>query len=712
MGSHQIQARLVFRHFSLTQEPEATQASHAAIAAQKQPRKGRGPVGPSEYATKVAVTIPAADPPQEIPTKAPQGLQGIPIGSKLLWSREVLKGGSWVREVEYGVFHTPEVFLEKSLKMAHPFDSPVSMDAPNMRAIATILSEGVEGIKAKRKAALDYYCARKVALQKDELALKAKMHPDVRGVMQPKNLLLFKEMLRDACVGDDHLFHDLTSGFRITGELEPSGQFPPKCKVAALSVADLRKTAKWAKHLVASSCCRAAKDKAVAKAVWKESLDQVQRGWLRGPFSSSEIDARVGPEWVASKRFGIVQGEKIRAVDDLSEYMVNSTVSESEKIVLDGVDEILAVARFFGGATTGGVPEFKIPAPDGSVFRGRLHDDFRKGRSRLLRGRALDLKSAYKQLACHPEDRWASVLAVLDVDRDRVMFFESLALPFGATSSVTGFNRTARALRIIMIRLFCLVCTSFYDDFCQLELLDLVESASDTALSLLELLGWEVAKGDKLKGFADAFNMLAARISFAEVPKGLVMVSNKPGRLEDIEKLLGAMAARGKGALDLVPSLKGKLLFAASHVFGKCSQIAIQAIRQCETGMGHMSEVSSVVRLAERALALLRSSGPRSVSLWSEQPPVVVYTDGACEAESITMGAVLVDLSSGTKEFFGCPVPEALVLKWRRSGRTQLIFFTEILPVLVAKKTWSEILKNRRVFFYIDNEATGFLAPS
>ncbi|CAE7500492.1 unnamed protein product, partial [Symbiodinium pilosum] len=358
--------------FSLTQEPEATQASHAAIAAQKQPRKGRGPVGPSEYATKVAVTIPAAvDPPQEIPTKAPQGLQGV------------------------------------------------------------------EGIKAKRTAALDYYCARKVALQKDELALKAKMHPDVRGVMQPKNLLLFKEMLRDACVGDDNLFHDFTSGFRITGELEPSGKFPPKCKVAALSVADLRKTAKWAKHLVASSCRRAAKDKAVAKAVWKESLDQVQRGWLRGPFSSSEIDARLGPEWVASKRFGIIQGEKIRAVDDLSEYMINSTVSESEKIVLDGVDEILAVARFFGGATAGGVPEFKIPAPDGSVFRGRLHDDFRKGRSRLLRGRALDLKSAYKQLACHPEDRWASVLAVLDVDRDCVMFFESLALPFGATSSVT-----------------------------------------------------------------------------------------------------------------------------------------------------------------------------------------------------------------------------------------------------------------------------------
>ena len=166
------------RGFPLVHEPEATPAAHAAIASQKQPRKGRGPVGPPEYATRVAMTLPAAaNPPQEIPMDAPHGLQGVPVGSKLLWSREVLKGGSWVREVEYGVFHTPEAFLEKSLKIAHPFDSPVSMDAPNMRAIATILSEGVEGIKAKRKAALDYYRARKLALQKDELALKAKMHP-------------------------------------------------------------------------------------------------------------------------------------------------------------------------------------------------------------------------------------------------------------------------------------------------------------------------------------------------------------------------------------------------------------------------------------------------------------------------------------------------------------------------------------------------------
>ena len=112
-----------------------------------------------------------------------------------------------------------------------------------------------------------------------------------------------------------------------------------------------RHTAKWAKHLVEASCKKAAKDKKVAEAVWAESLDQVKKGWLRGPFSWEQIDKKYQGTWVPSKRFGVVQGEKTRAVDDLSEFLINSTVSESEKIVLEGIDEIACIARYYGGAT-------------------------------------------------------------------------------------------------------------------------------------------------------------------------------------------------------------------------------------------------------------------------------------------------------------------------------------------------------------------------
>ena len=40
----------------------------------------------------------------------------------------------------------------------------------------------------------------------------------------------------------------------------------------------------------------------------------------------------------------------MRAVDDLSEFLVNATVTETEKILLEGIDEITCLARYFGGA--------------------------------------------------------------------------------------------------------------------------------------------------------------------------------------------------------------------------------------------------------------------------------------------------------------------------------------------------------------------------
>ncbi|CAE7447537.1 unnamed protein product, partial [Symbiodinium pilosum] len=143
---------------------------------------------------------------------------------------------------------------------------------------------------------------------------------------------------------------------------------------------------------------------------------------------------------------------------------------------------------------------------------------------------------------------------------DGVHYFEAVALPFGGKSSVTGFNRMARSLKLIMSRLMWLVNTSYYDDFCQVECDELSESASETA-------------------------------------------EQDEGRL-------------------------------------------------------------------------------------------------------VTRGAVMFDLATGCQEFFGDGVPGWLVTKWRRTRLKQLIFFAEILPVLVAKLTWKHVVSRRLCFFYLDNEAT------
>eukprot|EP00439_Symbiodinium_sp_Y106_P085882 s148_g30.t1 len=79
----------------------------------------------------------------------------------------------------------------------------------------------------------------------------------------------------------------------------------------------------------------------------------------------------------------------------------------------------------------------------------------------------------------------------------------------------------------------------------------------------------------------------------------------------------------------------------------------------------------------------------------------------ACEEKGsmVTHGAVIIDVASQTREFFGDHIPAHLVQQWRNTGRSQLIFFAELYPILIARRTWAKVLRNRRVLIFIDNEA-------
>ena len=689
-----------------------TVPSHTALAAQAAQRQARRDAphhGPSGYLSRVTVQLPRElSVPSVIPEDAPEPLRGIPVGSKMLQCQEVQKGGSIVKEATFGIFRTPDAFVKEALKMIHPFELPTELDSSNVQAMANILSSGVQGTCKFRESVLSHYEQRAACLEQAEHELKSKMHPEVREIMKDKRLLLLAEVLKDAGVNDQHLVDDLTNGFRITGELKPSGLFPRIFRPAALSQDDLRATAKWSKHVVSDSCRRASRDPDVAKAVWKETLEQKDKKWLRGPFTFEEIDQKYGGTWIASKRFGVVQGEKTRAVDDLSEFLINASVTETDKVILDAVDNIIATARFLVGAPCEDGVSFRLPCNDGSSFSGSLHEDFRgQGTSPQLYGRALDLKAAYKQLARHPEDAWATVLAVLCPEDDRVYFFEAVALPFGGVSAVTGFNRAARSLKLAMSRLLWIINTSYYDDFCQIEVSGLEESAAQAAERFLALLGWDIARGDKLKPFSPSFNILGVTVSFDRSMEGVINVSNKQERLPDLWELLRQMESDPGLRLDKLASFKGRMLFATSHVFGRCAQICTQLIGQALKAARPEEARDHVLKAARLALEVLSEAGPREVLRWGEAPPVLVFTDGACEKDGAltTHGAVLLDPATGVQEFFGERVPDFLVQRWQGQGLKQLVFFAELLPVAVAKATWQHILKNRLCIFFLDNEA-------
>ena len=114
-----------------------------------------------------------------------------------------------------------------------------------------------------------------------------------------------------------------------------------------------------------------------------------------------------------SRRFGLVQSDKVRPIDDMSESLVNSAYAPSYKLDLPGVDGISLVARCFLEAVQDD-RGITMTLSDGTVLKGVLHESFSLRDARALHGRTLDLDAAYKQMLVSRDSLWASVLAVSD----------------------------------------------------------------------------------------------------------------------------------------------------------------------------------------------------------------------------------------------------------------------------------------------------------
>lgn len=128
--------------------------------------------------------------------------------------------------------------------------------------------------------------------------------------------------------------------------------------------------------------------------VWSKTLKERDCGWICGPFSEAEIDNQLGhPNWLATRRFGLQQPNKVRLIDDCLPSGVNSAFSGTNKLTLMGIDALASLVlcamdcvsntKKFNLVTSNGGTLSVAPSPD---WKGSLH----------LMGRTVDLKSAYR----------------------------------------------------------------------------------------------------------------------------------------------------------------------------------------------------------------------------------------------------------------------------------------------------------------------------
>ena len=382
----------------------------------------------------------------------------------------------------------------------------------------------------------------------------------------------------------------------------------------------------------------------------------------------------------------------------------NQAVTTQNKLDLGGVDEIAALAKEFLRLGRPGSP-VAVRSRDGLLEGAGPSPAWPSGGLLALGGRTLDLKSAYKQLARHPADAAVSVLAVWRPKGDGYDLFLSRALPFGAVASVYAFNRVARGLKRVAQRLLRLAVTNYFDDFPQVEPAALWPSAQESLLRLFELLGWRVAVEEKKnRPFASSFHVLGVAVDFSGSHGGAVLIRNKEDRVTELLESVAVAKSRGL-SFAKAASLRGRFQYAESQTFGRCASAAL-AVLGSRTALVRFQGGASFELTAalEWLAAFVQNARPREVRAFHEKPPCLVFTDGACEGDVVTCGGVIFTGDIASPCWFGLRISSKVVRSWRRFGPQHVVAQAELLPVLIARRTWCHFLTDAPAVFYVDNE--------
>ena len=94
----------------------------------------------------------------------------------------------------------------------------------------------------------------------------------------------------------------------------------------------LKNHSPWVKGPTLASV-RPSEDPTLDGRVLRAAQEEVGLGWLE-PTAAEELDSSFGSAWSPSRRFGVVQGDKLRCVDDYSPVAYYTS---------DAVDDLMRV---------------------------------------------------------------------------------------------------------------------------------------------------------------------------------------------------------------------------------------------------------------------------------------------------------------------------------------------------------------------------------
>ena len=620
-------------------------------------------------------------------------------------------------EVVAGIFRAPEEFVECAMKLKHPVDTFLDQVLPAeiVEAIAFTFRSGPTEIAQHRTRAV----RELVKLLQDEAeaddAVFKGMDALMAKVLHGKKLHTTSILAKKWQFKDENIVNDMMVGFKLTGMQPFFNAFKHEIRIPEATEESLRRNS-GINNKLAVVRTKSSGEPDIDVSFYEQALLEVTKGWLIGPFRSlEEYERELGHCPHVSRRFPLDQSDKVRSIDDMLESGINTTFGCHDKLVLHDVDfvasVIKSVEKLIAGAGT-------LVDEDGTSVPIPTHSAWKQGATSISAwvGKTIDLSEAYKQCATHPQSRWSAAVTVFCPKENIAHIFGQATLPFGSAAAVLAFNRMSRLLYFLGTKELRMIWSSFFDDFSTLAPEVVATLSSTSAILLLKLLGWRVAdKPGKDQPWSKLFTTLGVVFDISRISESLSTVGNKEERKRKLIAQLNGLITEKFASAKTCESIRGKLTYSDSQVFGRASKGKLKAL---DRGPGKGKNFSEFeLSQLQWLVRWLEESPPRQITSRYQGPPLVLFTDGACEPLSndakgsslTTCGAVLLDPRTKTALVFGIRIRQELTDQWESLAmKKQLVTEAELLPQLLARRTWEERIKGVKLLSFIDSEPSKF----
>ena len=656
-----------------------------------QPKASKLPPVVSEFKSIQTVHVNPNDQPPVSPGKSlTQPWKDLPAGACLLSKPPARLIGGLNRKKDkadpqnlnafhFGIFRIPQEFVDEAVKVGHPINNACVLPKVLLEAVRLTKQCGPGELAKKRLETLRFWLNRASQLKDDESDLHRSLPPSLERILQPKRLLLLKDMLKHYGYPDLGVVDEIISGTTLTGVSPHVECFEQSFKPAKITEDELSSSATGSRHAMFRST-RSSGDPFIDSEVHSKTLAELESGWLEGPVPFDSLPNNA----VVNRRFGIKQSSgdsvKVRLIDDYSASGVNSSVQVSSMPKLHTLDVVAALCL--------------------EISRPPILEPFV--------GKTVDLSAAYRQLGISPQSEHVSYISVYNPKLKQPEVYLMRALPFGASRSVYSFLRASHALWWLGCVSLGLPWSNFFDDFVTFSRSSESELVAGVIIQFFRLLGWQVSSGDKDLPFALEFKALGIEVSLTDCLTGSIFFKNTDKRVKELVCTITESLEKGKMTQAEALSLRGRMQFAKAQIWGRAARICLNAVTEHAYGLSNGTMSAPTCTALSTFRECLLASPPRRISSNLDRP-WFMFTDASFQPADLDnpcgLGGVLIGPGGQQMSAFSIVLGFDLLYKLGYPKKKTVIFEAELVALILGMHLWSKFLSHVPCVFFVDNNS-------